>query len=141
MKGTGWQWVSARGRRLRRQQGRSRATVSVEPRSSGPRERCAGGWDIDRKFRDFGDAQFWTEFYAAQTESYLELSDAGRGGGAGRPRSTSPTPATYPTHYTLPAGYPPLGWSVAQADVLQAAALAPRSSRTPRGCARARTTS
>ena len=48
--------------------------VSVEP-AGGEAERCAGGWDVDRKFRDFGDAAFWEGFYQAQTESYLELSD------------------------------------------------------------------
>lgn len=42
---------------------------------SGEAERLAGAWDIDRKFRDFGDADFWAGFYAGQTESYLELSD------------------------------------------------------------------
>jgi hypothetical protein len=37
--------------------------------------RLAGGWDIDRKFRDFGDAAFWSWFYAQQTESYARKSD------------------------------------------------------------------
>jgi hypothetical protein len=37
--------------------------------------RAAGGWDVDRKYKDFGDTEFWTEFYTAQTESYQELSD------------------------------------------------------------------
>jgi hypothetical protein len=37
--------------------------------------RVAGGWDIDRKYRDFGDEAFWTGFYEAQVESYLEITD------------------------------------------------------------------
>jgi hypothetical protein len=41
----------------------------------GVAERLAGGWDIDRKYRDFGDAAFWTWFYAQQTESYARKSD------------------------------------------------------------------
>jgi hypothetical protein len=39
-------------------------------------DRVAGGWDIDRKFRDFGDAEFWTEFYSAQVDSYREVTNA-----------------------------------------------------------------
>jgi hypothetical protein len=49
-------------------------TVSLEQVPFDAR-RCAGGWDVDRKYKDFGDAEFWAEFYAAQTESYQELSD------------------------------------------------------------------
>jgi hypothetical protein len=41
----------------------------------GVAQRLAGGWDIDRKYRDFGDAAFWTWFYAQQTESYARKSD------------------------------------------------------------------
>lgn len=38
-------------------------------------QRCAGGWDVDRAYKDFAQPDFWAEFYAAQTESYQELSD------------------------------------------------------------------
>jgi hypothetical protein len=49
-------------------------TVSVEAFEH-EATRVAGGWDVDRKFRDFGDAAFWAGFYEAQTESYLEVTD------------------------------------------------------------------
>jgi HK97 family phage prohead protease len=127
MKGTGWQWVERpqvadyAGNKA----GIPSNQVSVEP-TEWTAERCAGGWDIDRKFRDFGDAQFWTEFYAAQTESYLELSDARAAAALVDYAFDVTDAATYPTHYNLPAGYSTAagGLVVAQADVLQAAALA-----------------
>jgi hypothetical protein len=127
MKGTGWQWVERpqvadyAGNKA----GIPSNSVSVEP-TEWTAERCAGGWDIDRKFRDFGDAQFWNEFYAAQTESYLELSDARAAAALVDYAFDVTDAATYPTHYNLPAGYSAAagGLVVAQADVLQAAALA-----------------
>jgi HK97 family phage prohead protease len=122
-KGTGWQWVQRpeiadyAGDKAQIPSG----PVSVE-QVEWTASRCAGGWDIDRKFRDFGDSEFWTEFYSAQTESYLELSD-GRAAAALVSYAFDITDsATYPTHYTAPAGY--TGLLVDQADVLQAAALA-----------------
>lgn len=42
---------------------------------TGTAARMAGGWDIDRKYRDFGDSAFWAAFYAAQTESYARRTD------------------------------------------------------------------
>lgn len=38
-------------------------------------ERIAGAHDIDRKFKDFGDAGFIESYYRAMTESYAEVSD------------------------------------------------------------------
>lgn len=38
-------------------------------------ERIAGGHDIDRKFRDFSDEEFWASYWRAMTESYAMVSD------------------------------------------------------------------
>lgn len=38
--------------------------------------RIAGGHDLDRKFRDFGDTEFLDAYFEAMTESYLKNSDA-----------------------------------------------------------------
>lgn len=48
------------------------ATESVEIDAS----RIAGAHDIDRKFRDFNDAEFFAAYFAAMTESYKKVSDA-----------------------------------------------------------------
>lgn len=39
-------------------------------------ERIAGAHDIDRKFRDFNDVEFFEAYFAAMTESYAKVSDA-----------------------------------------------------------------
>lgn len=39
-------------------------------------ERIAGAHDIDRKFRDFSDSEFFAAYYRAMTESYARVSDA-----------------------------------------------------------------
>lgn len=39
-------------------------------------QRIAGAHDIDRKFRDFPNEEFWRAYYAAMTESYARQSDA-----------------------------------------------------------------
>lgn len=41
-----------------------------------PAERIAGAHDIDRKHRDFNDAEFFAAYFKAMTESYAEVSDA-----------------------------------------------------------------
>jgi hypothetical protein len=86
---------------------------------SGTAARIAGGWDIDRKFRDFGDAAFWSAFYAAQTESYARKTDAKALAAllAARQDVTGTAPVT---GYTRPAGY---GTPVEQADILRAVAF------------------
>lgn len=38
-------------------------------------KRIAGGHDIDRKFRDFPNQEFWEAYFAAMTESYARISD------------------------------------------------------------------
>lgn len=47
-------------------------TVAVDTAA----QRIAGGHDIDRKFRDFSNAEFWSAYFAAMTESYAKVSDA-----------------------------------------------------------------
>jgi HK97 family phage prohead protease len=85
----------------------------------GTAQRLAGGWDIDRKFRDFGDTEFWTAFYAAQTESYARKSD--RKAAAAIVASAIDVTGTAPvTGYTRPEGF---GTVAASADVLRAVAF------------------
>lgn len=39
-------------------------------------QRLAGGHDIAREYLDFPNADFWSSYYSAMTESYARLSDA-----------------------------------------------------------------
>ena len=39
-------------------------------------ERLAGGWKLDRKYRDFGNTEFISSFFKAATEDYARKSDA-----------------------------------------------------------------
>jgi hypothetical protein len=115
-KGTGWQWVTRP--KMAAYDG-DKAEVPTNTVSVAPREweasRIAGAWDIDRKFRDFADTEFWTEFYAAQTESYLEVTDAQASAFIAANALDSTVDANVPTAYA--------GINVAQADILRAAAL------------------
>jgi hypothetical protein len=87
--------------------------VSVEPVEN-TAQRVAGAWDIDRKFRDFGDTAFWTGFYAAQAESYAEKTD--------EIAATALIAAARDVilDANVPAAY--AGSNVAQADILRATA-------------------
>lgn len=49
--------------------------VETEPVNLEPK-RIAGGHDIDRIYKDFGEEEFWEAYYKAMTESYARLSDA-----------------------------------------------------------------
>jgi phage head maturation protease len=81
--------------------------------------RIAGGWDVDRKYRDFGDSQFWAAFYAAQTESYARLTD--NKAAAAIVAAAQDVTGTAPvTGYTRPTGF---GTVVDQADVIRAVAF------------------
>lgn len=42
---------------------------------SGTLQRIAGGHDIDRKFRDFSNAEFWEAYFRKMAESYAKVSD------------------------------------------------------------------
>jgi hypothetical protein len=89
-------------------------TVSVE-QFENEATRVAGGWDIDRKFRDFGDAEFWEEFYRAGVESYLEVTNEQAVAALVSFARDITVDANVPTAYA--------GINVAQADILRAAAL------------------
>jgi hypothetical protein len=115
-KGTGWQWVN-RPKMAAYAGDKAEVptnTVSVEPKEW-EATRIAGAWDIDRKFRDFADAEFWTEFYAAQAESYREVTDAQAAAFIAANALDSTVDANVPAAYA--------GINVAQADILKAAAL------------------
>lgn len=43
--------------------------------TSGVLQRFAGGHDIDRKFRDFSNADFWASYFKKMAESYAKVSD------------------------------------------------------------------
>lgn len=51
----------------------SAAINTVE--KSGTLQRIAGGHDIDRKFRDFSNAEFWEAYFRKMAESYAKVSD------------------------------------------------------------------
>jgi len=131
---TGWRWINRPA--LADYAGDKAAvpsnTVSVD-QIEGTASRLAGAWDIDRKFVDFGDAEFWTELYTATAESYLEQSDQ-RAASALISYAIDVTadPTTWPklsdgttAAYTLPPGYTTGtgGLVVTQSGVLKAAAL------------------
>lgn len=115
-KGTGWEWVTKP--KVDVYAGNKAAiptnTVSVAPKEW-EAERVAGGWDIDRKFKDFGDAAFWEGFYAAQTDSYREVTDDQAVAFLVTSARDITTDANVPTEYQ--------GVNVAQADIFKAAAL------------------
>lgn len=49
-------------------------SISTQEKS-GVLQRIAGGHDIDRKFRDFGNAEFWDAYFTKMAESYARVSD------------------------------------------------------------------
>lgn len=75
-KGNGWKWgvaptVAAYAGDKAAVPSNSPTTVNVPWTAS----RLAGAHDIDRKFRDFGDDEFFQAYYEAMTLSYAMLSD------------------------------------------------------------------
>jgi hypothetical protein len=125
-KGTGWQWKTKPAVAAYAGDKAPIPTGTVEVESiEWEADRVAGGWDIDRKFRDFGDAEFWTEFYAAQVDSYREVTND----------QAATALISYALDITVDANVPATftGINVAQADVLRAAALGTAIlKRTPR---------
>jgi hypothetical protein len=114
--GTGWEWVVKP--KVQAYEGNKAPiptnTVSVQPKEW-EAQRAAAGWDVDRKFKDFGDAAFWEGFYAAQTDSYRELTDEWAVEAIVAAAKDITTDANVPTAYQ--------GVNVAQADIFKAAAL------------------
>jgi hypothetical protein len=125
-KGTGWQWKKRPYVAAYAGDKTPIPTDTVEVESiDWEADRVAGGWDIDRKFRDFGDAEFWAEFYSAQVDSYREVTNA----------QAATAIISYALDITVDANVPTTfaGINVAQADVLRAAALGSAIlKRTPR---------
>lgn len=115
-KGTGWQWVTKP--KVAAYAGDKAEiptnTVSVEPKEWEAR-RAAAGWDVDRKFLDFGDAAFWEGFYRAQTDSYKELTDQWAIEAIVAAALDITLDANVPTEYQ--------GVNVAQADIFKGVAL------------------
>lgn len=75
-KGNGWKWgvapaVAAYAGDTAAVPSNSPTTVNVPWTAS----RLAGAHDLDRKFRDFGDDEFFQAYYEAMTLSYAMLSD------------------------------------------------------------------
>jgi hypothetical protein len=75
-KGNGWKWgvapaVAAYAGDKAAVPSNSPTTVNVPWTAS----RLAGAHDLDRKFRDFGDDEFFQAYYEAMTLSYAMLSD------------------------------------------------------------------
>ena len=75
-KGNGWKWgvaptVAAYAGDKAAVPSNSPTTVNVPWSAS----RLAGAHDLDRKFRDFGDSEFFQAYYEAMTLSYAMLSD------------------------------------------------------------------
>jgi hypothetical protein len=115
-KGTGWEWVNRPVVAAYAGDKTQVPTNNVSVRAvDWEADRVAGGWDIDRKFRDFADTEFWTEFYAAQVDSYREVTNA----------QAATAIISYALDITVDANVPAAfaGVNVAQADVLRAAAL------------------
>jgi hypothetical protein len=133
---TGWQWVNRP--RVQNYAG-NKTEVPSNPvstvRVSGKATRLAGAWDIDQKFVDFASPEFWEEFWAAGTESYLEESDLRAAAAIADYAVPLETPGSYPTllddegdtawTYALPAGYT-IGaeGNIIPSGILRAAALA-----------------
>lgn len=51
------------------------SNVVVTQRFSEEAARLAGGWKLDRKYRDFGNTEFVSSFFAAAAEDYARKSD------------------------------------------------------------------
>jgi hypothetical protein len=73
----GWRWVTKP--EVAAYAGDKAAIPSNQPEvepASTEADRLAGGHDLDRKFRDFGDTEFLNAYLTAMTESYARKSDA-----------------------------------------------------------------
>lgn len=77
MKVKGWRWVTKP--EMAKYAGNKEAVpsnaVGTEPYEEDA-QRFAGAHDIDRKYKDFGDTEFFTAYFKAMTESYARLTDA-----------------------------------------------------------------
>lgn len=73
---SGWKWVTKPEVGL---YAGNKTQIPSNPVETEPAEveaqRIAGGHDIDRKYRDFSNEEFWSSYFAAMTESYARVSD------------------------------------------------------------------
>lgn len=73
---TGWDWGTAPtvGLYTGNKTDIPSAAISTVVKS-GVLQRIAGGHDIDRKFKDFSNTEFWAAYFAKMAESYAKVSD------------------------------------------------------------------
>jgi hypothetical protein len=74
----GWQWADGKRPEVALYEGNKADIPSNDVETieaSGVLQRIAGGHDIDRKFKDFSNAEFWAAYFAAMAESYARVSD------------------------------------------------------------------
>lgn len=78
MKVAGWRFKAGKKPVVAAYTG-NKADIPSNPVETEPADadayRIAGGWDIDRKFRDFSNEAFWAALYSAAGESYKLQSD------------------------------------------------------------------
>lgn len=78
MKVSGWRFKDGKKPQVAKYSG-NKAAVPSNAVETEPHEvdayRIAGGWDIDRKFRDFSNESFWAAFFAAAAEDCKLKSD------------------------------------------------------------------
>lgn len=72
----GWQWKTRPAVGLYAGNKTDIPSAAIETEEvSGVLQRIAGGHDIDRKFRDFSNAEFWDAYFKVMAESYAKVSD------------------------------------------------------------------
>lgn len=74
----GWQWADGKRPEVDLYAGDKADIPSGDVETveaSGVLQRFAGGHDIDRKFRDFSNSEFWDAYFKALAESYAKKSD------------------------------------------------------------------
>lgn len=74
----GWDWADGKKPQVGLYTGNKADIPSNDVETvatSGVIQRIAGGHDIDRKFRDFSNVEFWEKYFGAMTESYAKVSD------------------------------------------------------------------
>jgi len=114
---TGWDWGTAPtvGLYTGNKTDIPSAAISTVVKS-GVLQRIAGGHDIDRKFKDFSNTEFWAAYFAKMAESYAKVSDtyirdqvvASIGAGAQRQHLLTGV---------APAGVPTVLWQIVEGCV------------------------
>ncbi|MBK8445410.1 MAG: hypothetical protein IPL41_01425 [Micropruina sp.] len=116
---TGWDWADGKEPAVGLYSGNktdipSNAVETVA--ANGVIQRIAGGHDIDRKFRDFSNTEFWDAYFAKMAESYAKVSDTYI-----RDQAKAAIPAGAQRVHLLsggaPAGVPPVLWQIVEGCV------------------------